>query len=135
MRSNNFFFVIITAVDRCCYDLIVMYDAMGVRRQAGYHASAINTLIKSGAYGSASGNNESTRRGMDQANIDEEATTPKSPLFSADGFDQFIKNIQPLREHIGHTPVQVCFGGLTGLVIGLAVGLNAQIEHGGLFKA
>jgi len=74
---------------------------------------------------------------MDQANIDEEATTPKSPLFSADGFDQFIKNIQnqPLREHIGHTPVQVCFGGLTGLVIGLAVGLNAQIEHGGLFKA
>jgi len=112
--------------------VVVMYDAMGVRRQAGYHASAINSLI-SGAYGSNSNNNI---RNSSQ-NIDEDEEAPKSPLFSADGFDQFIKNIQnqPLREHIGHTPVQVCFGGLTGLVIGLVVGLNSQIEHRGLFHS
>ena len=119
--------------------VVVMYDAMGVRRQAGYHASAINSLI-SGAYGSNS--NANNRHGIDTTNFndeedDEEAMTPKSPLFSADGFEQFIKNIQnqPLREHIGHTPVQVCFGGLTGLVIGLVVGLNSQIEHRGLFHS
>ena len=120
--------------------VVVMYDAMGVRRQAGYHASAINSLI-SGAYGSNS-NISNTRHRIDTTNFndeedDEEAMTPKSPLFSADGFEQFIKNIQnqPLREHIGHTPVQVCFGGLTGLVIGLVVGLNSQIEHRGLFHS
>ena len=72
--------------------------------------------------------NDRKRRGSDDAEI---------ALFSADGFEQFIKNIQnqPLREHIGHTPVQVCFGGLTGLVIGLVVGLNSQIEHRGLFHS
>ncbi|CAL6396571.1 unnamed protein product [Bathycoccus prasinos] len=118
--------------------IVVMYDAMGVRRQAGYHASAINSLI-SGAYGSNSQNRNSSSGNIDATLEleDEETPTPKSPLFSADGFDQFIKNIQnqPLREHIGHTPVQVCFGGLTGLVIGLVVGLNAQIEHRGLFHS
>ena len=111
---------------------------MGVRRQAGYHAYAINSLI-SGAYGSKSQNRNSSSGNIDATLEleDEETPTPKSPLFSADGFDQFIKNIQnqPLREHIGHTPVQVCFGGLTGLVIGLVVGLNAQIEHRGLFHS
>ena len=98
--------------------IVVMYDAMGVRRQAGYHASAINSLI-SGAYGSNSQNRNSSSGNIDATLEleDEEAPTPKSPLFSADGFDQFIKNIQnqPLREHIGHTPVQVCFRRVDGV--------------------
>ena len=62
---------------------------------------------------------------------------PLAPLFSPDGFEQFVKNLQskPLRETIGHTPVQVAFGALTGVVIGVIVGLNSKIEHSSIFKA
>ena len=45
--------------------IVVMYDAMGVRRQAGYHASAINSLI-SGAYGSNSQNRNSSSGNIGQ---------------------------------------------------------------------
>ncbi|EEH53867.1 uncharacterized protein MICPUCDRAFT_35562 [Micromonas pusilla CCMP1545] len=67
--------------------LVVMYDAMGVRRQAGRHAAAINSLV--------------------------------SGLPS-----DFARAIQekPLREHIGHTPVQVLAGMGLGVFIGVACG-------------
>ena len=35
--------------------MVVMYDAMGVRRQAGYHAHAINNLINTFSSGNLAG--------------------------------------------------------------------------------
>ncbi|ABO96564.1 predicted protein, partial [Ostreococcus lucimarinus CCE9901] len=69
----------------CAVSAVVMYDAMGVRRQAGFHATAINTLSLT------------------------------DTLFD-EGFDAFVGRLQerPLREHIGHTPVQVVAGAVTG---------------------
>lgn len=59
--------------------MIVIYDAAGVRRQAGYHAVAINRLI-----------------------------------------DEYVKNPlidqKKLKEVIGHTPLEVMAGVITGLM-------------------
>jgi acid phosphatase family membrane protein YuiD len=43
-----------------------------------------------------------------------------------EGFDAFVGRLQerPLREHIGHTPVQVVAGAVTGIVIGIAVSFS-----------
>lgn len=64
--------------------VIVMHDAMGVRREAGRHAKAINELM-----------------------------------------ELMTKNENPeetLKEFLGHTPLQVCFGALLGLLVGLLLG-------------
>jgi len=43
-----------------------------------------------------------------------------------EGFDAFVRRLQekPLREHIGHTPVQVVAGAVTGVVIGLSISIS-----------
>ena len=56
---------------------IVLYDATGVRRQAGKHAKALNTLV-------------------DSIEISEE-----------------------FKEFLGHTPLEVFWGSILGIVIGL----------------
>ena len=61
--------------------IIVMHDAMGVRRQAGKHAKAINEMMA---------------------------------MFYSD-----IAPEKKLQEFLGHTPLQVLFGALLGLVVGL----------------
>lgn len=66
--------------------VIVMYDAMGVRREAGKQAKVINMIIQ----------------GLQQHD---------------DEFD-FEER---LKEMVGHTPLQVFFGALLGLFIGLAI--------------
>ena len=69
--------------------LIVMHDAMGVRRQAGEHAKALNSLAhREGGFG---------------------------PLKR----DEDGKVIQIYKEMIGHTPLQVISGAILGLLIGL----------------
>ncbi|MEA4966170.1 MAG: divergent PAP2 family protein [Oscillospiraceae bacterium] len=64
--------------------VIVMHDAMGVRREAGRHARAINELM------------EMLNSGHDPA--------------------------ETLKEFLGHTPLQVCFGALLGLLVALLLG-------------
>ena len=59
--------------------VIVMHDAMGVRREAGRHAEAINDL--------------------------RELLSPKGTAE------------ETLKEFIGHSPVQVFFGALTGALV------------------
>lgn len=66
--------------------LIVMHDAMGVRRQAGKQAVMINNMM--------------------------------------DWFkelDQDIPVEQKLKEFVGHTPLQVLFGAILGIVVGAIV--------------
>ena len=66
--------------------LIVMHDAMGVRRQAGKQAVVINNMM--------------------------------------DWFkelDQDIPVEQKLKEFVGHTPLQVLFGAILGIIVGAIV--------------
>ena len=144
-----------------------MYDAMGVRRQAGYHATAINNLVTAfpseAAFGASraesdsleaglvgggyqSGGNETASRadGAPAAAGDERdarARDDDALLGGMDevaetfqqGFQDFLTALQdrPLREHIGHTPVQVLAGGVLGVVVGTAYALALRDGGGG----
>lgn len=66
------------------FGIIVMHDAMGVRREAGKHAKVLNDLI---------------------ASLGKDAP-PKDVL----------------KEFLGHTPLQVCFGALLGFGVALMLG-------------
>ena len=64
--------------------IVVMHDAMGVRREAGKHAKILNDLLAS-----------------------------------------LSKDVPPedvLKEFLGHTPLQVCFGALLGFCVALLLG-------------
>ena len=66
--------------------LIVMHDAMGVRRETGKQAKVINNMM--------------------------------------DWFVKMDKNISPeekLKEFVGHSPTQVFFGALLGILVGFVV--------------
>ena len=66
------------------FGIIVMHDAMGVRREAGKHAEVLNNLI---------------------ASLSKD--TPPEDV---------------LKEFLGHTPLQVCFGALLGFGVALLLG-------------
>ena len=137
---------------------------MGVRRQAGYHATAINNLVTAfpseAAFGASraesdaleaglvgggyqSGGNETARDASEAAAADERdarARDDDALLGGIDdvaetfqqGFQDFLAALQerPLREHIGHTPVQVLAGGVLGVVVGTAYALALRDEAG-----
>lgn len=66
--------------------LIVMHDAMGVRRETGIQAKVINNMM--------------------------------------DWFQEMDSDIpveEKLKEFVGHTPLQVLFGALLGIVVGIIV--------------
>ena len=150
-----------------------MYDAMGVRRQAGYHATAINNLVTAfpseatfgrggetdsleaglvAGNGYQSGGSESIPNRVRSANAREETDADarnerNAPSRDDDallggidevaetfqqGFQDFLAALQerPLREHIGHTPVQVLAGGVLGVVVGTAYALALRGEAG-----
>lgn len=113
----------------CGLAAVVMYDAMGVRLHAGRQAEVINTLV-AGVYGSREGGGgvgRDVERGG--ANLHTDGSEGEGTLADAlfdEGFDAFLNKIQerPLREHIGHTPVQVLAGAVTGIVIGVSVSFS-----------
>ena len=144
-----------------------MYDAMGVRRQAGYHATAINNLVTAfpseatfgrggetdsleaglvAGNGYQSGGSESIPNRVRSATAREETDSRDGSrdddalLGGIDevaetfqqGFQDFLAALQerPLREHIGHTPVQVLAGGVLGVVVGTAYALALRTEAG-----
>lgn len=74
--------------------MIVMYDAMGVRRAAGLHAREINRMNK--------------------------LFTSKDSIKSIDGKDIEQKR-KELKEYIGHTPFEVLGGALLGILISMIV--------------
>ena len=66
------------------FGIVVMHDAMGVRREAGKHAEVLNNLIAS--------------------------------------LNQDVPPEEALKEFLGHTPLQVCFGALLGFGVALLLG-------------
>jgi acid phosphatase family membrane protein YuiD len=120
----------------CVLSAVVMYDATGVRRQAGFHATAINTLV-AGVYGTrgdvgapANGGRagESAGRYQEDEERAEQGEESLTDTLFDEGFDAFVRRLQerPLREHIGHTPVQVVAGAVTGIVIGVVVSFSVE---------
>lgn len=69
--------------------LIVIYDAAGVRREAGFHAEALNKLV------------------------DEWFAVSKTPM----------EDRKRMKEMLGHTPIEVVGGVLTGLATTLVLWL------------
>ena len=78
--------------------MIVMYDAMGVRRAAGLHAHAINKMNKYFAIKGISFSDEEHSNGENKKRKKKE-----------------------LKEYLGHTPFEVLGGALLGILIALVM--------------
>ncbi len=72
--------------------MIVMYDAMGVRLETGRQAKVINRIVDD----------------LREEGLDREAETEK-------------KEDRPLKEMVGHTPLQVVSGALLGVLIAVLI--------------
>ena len=81
--------------------MIVMYDAMGVRRSAGLHAREINRINRLFAVKDIKANDESDK-----------------PALARD------KKKKELKEYLGHTPFEVLGGALLGILISMLVPMN-----------
>lgn len=84
VQSNEFAIAVIVS-------LIVMHDAMGVRRHAGYHAEVLNTLL---------------------ADFNVLIETLKHPSLKK------TESREKLKELLGHQPAEVFFGAITGIIVG-----------------
>ena len=82
----------------CVLGLIVMYDAMGIRRHAGYQAMEINRLKEA---------------------FDKHLETD-DPVFSRERLRLQRKR---LKEILGHQPIEVAGGAAFGIAIGLVMHL------------
>jgi acid phosphatase family membrane protein YuiD len=77
----------------CIFSIIIMFDATGIRRQAGEQAILLNMLVKDFQYF-----------------IDEAKVWSKKAEY---------EKKQELKELLGHKPIEVFFGGLTGIFLAL----------------
>lgn len=77
----------------CIFSIIIMFDATGIRRQAGEQAILLNELVKDF-----------------QHFIDEAKVWSKK--------EEYEKK-KELKELLGHQPIEVFFGGLTGITLAL----------------
>ncbi|WP_462411638.1 divergent PAP2 family protein [Neobacillus sp. Marseille-QA0830] len=72
--------------------LIVMHDATGVRRHAGFHAEILNKLL---------------------VDFNQLIDTLKNPNLKK------TESREKLKELLGHKPIEVFFGAITGLIVGV----------------
>lgn len=84
--------------------LVVMYDACGVRREAGQHAREINRLRKI----VDQLDDEVVEKINDELDVEEEDLENESD------------SEKELKVLLGHTPFQVICGALLGIIIGMA---------------
>lgn len=80
----------------CIFAFIVMYDAMGVRRQAGEHAHEIN--IMKGIIKNIEQSNNKTRNNSEEQ-----------------------EELLELKEILGHTPLQVLSGAILGVILAFII--------------
>lgn len=79
----------------CIFSVITMYDASGVRRQAGEHAAILNQIMK------------------DFQNFFEEAKDWNKKKDK--------EKREDLKELLGHEPIEVFFGALTGIAVAFII--------------
>lgn len=77
------------------FSIIIMFDATGIRRQAGEQAIILNMLVKDFNYF-----------------IEEAKVWSKK--------EEYQKK-EELKELLGHQPIEVFFGGLTGIILALTI--------------
>ncbi|MBR1833304.1 MAG: divergent PAP2 family protein [Ruminiclostridium sp.] len=82
------------------FAFIVMYDACGVRREAGQHAREINRL----------------RKIVDK--LDDEIVEKLDEEVDIESESHEGDELKDLKEFLGHTPIQVLCGALLGILIG-----------------
>ncbi|MBO6303322.1 MAG: divergent PAP2 family protein [Ruminiclostridium sp.] len=82
------------------FAFIVMYDACGVRREAGQHAREINRL----------------RKIVDK--LDDEIVEKLDEEVDIETDENENEELKDLKEFLGHTPIQVLCGALLGILIG-----------------
>lgn len=87
--------------------MIVMYDAMGVRRSAGLHARELNRINRLFAVKGIKLNDDS-----DKDESDKSANEQKK---------------KELKEYLGHTPFEVLGGALLGILISMLVPMILKI--------
>lgn len=75
------------------FGIIVMFDATGIRRHAGYHATVLNQLVN------------------DFQKLVNELKTWQEK-------EEYEKR-RELKELLGHQPIEVFFGGLLGIIISI----------------
>lgn len=91
--SNEFALAMILA-------MIVMYDALGVRRAAGMHAKELNRLKRIISYYQKNPHNNTNIK----TNVENNE-----------------KELKILKEYLGHTPIEVICGAFLGIVIGVII--------------
>jgi len=79
----------------CIFSVITMYDASGVRRQAGEHAAILNQLMKDL-----------------QAFFEETKDWNKK---------EEKEKREDLKELLGHEPIEVFFGAITGILVAFTI--------------
>lgn len=82
--------------------MVVMYDAMGVRRSAGLHAREINRINRLFAVKGIKANDDGGNQGSE-------------------------KKKKELKEYLGHTPFEVLGGALLGILISMLVPMTLTI--------
>lgn len=87
IASNQFAICVVLAA-------IVMHDATGVRRHAGYHAEVLNQLL------------------LDFNELIETVMASNSNI-------KKTETREKLKELLGHQPIEVFFGALLGIVVGI----------------
>lgn len=91
------------------FAVIIMYDAMGVRRAAGEHAKALNKVFLD-------------LRGLgnvlDSLEDELEDELDRDLVPDADKSEPALTGQQKLKEYLGHTPLEVLGGALLGILIG-----------------
>ena len=94
--------------------MVVMYDAMGVRRSAGLHAREINRINRLFALKGLFGNSEEK----------EETDSGRQDGGEKDSKKEGKKDVQKkkeLKEFLGHTPFEVLGGAILGILIAMLV--------------
>ncbi|MDL4842536.1 divergent PAP2 family protein [Aquibacillus rhizosphaerae] len=79
----------------CVFSIIIMFDATGIRRQAGEQAIILNMLVKDFNYF-----------------IEEAKVWSKKAEYEKQ---------EELKELLGHQPIEVFFGGLTGILLAFVI--------------